>query len=82
MASSAVPTLPRRALREALGLSDDEHFRKTFLLPALAGGLIEMILPNKPTSRMQQYRLTEAGRSERKSQNRSQPLLTTRWVPD
>lgn len=36
---------------------------------ALAGGLIEMTLPDKPTSRLQQYRLTAAGRSERKTSN-------------
>lgn len=28
---------------------------------ALAGGLIEMAPPDKPTSRLQQYRLTAAG---------------------
>lgn len=38
MALAAVPTLSRRALQEALGLSDDEHFRKTFLLLVMAGG--------------------------------------------
>lgn len=75
MASAALQTLPRRALQEALGLSDDEHFRKTFLLPALAGGLIEMTLPDKPTSRLQQYRLTEAGRT------RLQALTTRGKVP-
>lgn len=75
MASAALQTLPRRALQETLGLSDDEHFRKTFLLPALAGGLIEMTLPDKPTSRLQQYRLTEAGRT------RLQALTTRGKLP-
>jgi ATP-dependent DNA helicase RecG len=55
-------TLTRRALQDALGLSDDEHFRQTYLLPALESGLIEMTIPDKPTSRLQRYRLTEAGR--------------------
>lgn len=63
MATAIFQTLPRRALQEALGLSDDEHFRKTFLLPALEGDLIEMTLPDKPTSRLQQYRLTDADRT-------------------
>ena len=75
MALAALQTLPRRALQEALGLSDDEHFRKTFLLPALASGLIEMTLPDKPTSRMQQYRLTAAGRT------RLQALITRSKPP-
>jgi ATP-dependent DNA helicase RecG len=74
LGSAALQILPRRALQEALGLSDDEHFRKTFLLPALAGGLIEMTLPDKPTSRMQQYRLTAAGRTRLHA-------LTTRGKP-
>lgn len=38
------------------------------------GGLIEMTLPDKPTSRMQQYRLTEAGRTRLQA-------LTTRGKP-
>jgi len=46
-----------------LGLADREHFRKAYLQPALAQGLIEPTLPNKPNSRLQQYRLTEQGRA-------------------
>ena len=34
-----------------MGLSHDEHFRQTYLLPALQSGLIEMTIPDKPTSR-------------------------------
>lgn len=72
MVSATTPTLSRRALQQALGLSDDEHFRKTYLLPALTNGLIEMTLPDKPTSRLQQYRLTDIGRTRLKAQtNRS-----------
>ncbi|MEP7271607.1 MAG: Fic family protein, partial [Acidobacteriota bacterium] len=43
----------RQALQIALGLKDDEHFRKAYLLPALANGLIEMTIPDKPNSRLQ-----------------------------
>jgi ATP-dependent DNA helicase RecG len=68
-AMATTPNLPRRALQQALGLSDDEHFRKTYLLPALANGLIEMTLPDKPTSRLQQYRLTDTGRARLKAQS-------------
>lgn len=49
-------------LKEALGLKDDEHFRKAYLLPALDAGLIEMTIPNKPRSSKQKYRLTGKGR--------------------
>jgi hypothetical protein len=34
--------MTRQQLKEALGLKDDEHFRKAYLLPALEAGLIEM----------------------------------------
>jgi ATP-dependent DNA helicase RecG len=51
----------RQALQQAVGLKNDEHFRKHYLLPALASGLVEMTLPDKPTSRMQRYRLTAQG---------------------
>lgn len=62
-------TLTRRALQDAMGLSDDEHFRQTFLRPALESGLIEMTISDKPTSRLQKYRLTEAGRRRLRSAN-------------
>jgi len=37
-------------------------FKRIYLDPALADGLIEMTIPDKPTSRLQKYRLTEKGR--------------------
>lgn len=54
--------MTRRALREALRLEGDDNFRRLYLLPALAAGLLEMTLPDKPNSRLQKYRLTAAGR--------------------
>lgn len=51
----------RDALMQQLGLKDREHFRGSYLTSALSAGLVEMTLPHKPTSRLQQYRLTEAG---------------------
>jgi len=54
--------LTRQALQTALGLKNSEHFRKTYLLPALERGLIEMTIPDKPNSRLQKYRITDAGR--------------------
>jgi ATP-dependent DNA helicase RecG len=52
----------RKALQKALGLKDEEHFRKAYLLPALEAGLIEMTIPDKPRSSKQKYRLTDKGR--------------------
>ena len=53
--------MTRQQLKEALGLKDDEHFRKAYLLPALEAGLIEMTIPDKPRSSKQKYRLTDKG---------------------
>ena len=43
----------REELQELLALSDREHFRKSYLIPALAATLIERTLPDKPNSRLQ-----------------------------
>ena len=52
----------RDSLMAQLGLKDREHFRTGYLVPAQEAGLVGMTLPDKPTSRLQKYRLTEAGR--------------------
>ena len=54
--------MPRHELQGALGLKDDEHFRVTYILPALQTGWIEMTIPDKPRSRRQRYRLTANGK--------------------
>ena len=46
-----------------LGLKDRKHLRTQYVQPALAEGLIEMTIPNKPRSSKQKYRLTERGRA-------------------
>lgn len=45
-----------RQIAEALGLSDRKNVRRLYLDPALELGLIEMTIPDKPTSRLQKYR--------------------------
>jgi len=54
--------LTRNELQTYLTLKDRESFRERYLKPALGAGLIEMTIPGKPNSRLQQYRLTEQGR--------------------
>ncbi len=56
-----VGEMTRQQLQRALGLKDDEHFRKAYLQPALGAGLIEMTIPDKPRSSRQKYRLTAKG---------------------
>ena len=48
-------------IRGHLGLKDRTHLRERYVDPALAAGLIEPTLPEKLTSRLQQYRLTPKG---------------------
>lgn len=48
----------RQELQDALALKNAEHFRKAYLLPALASGMVEMTLPDMPRSSKQRYRLT------------------------
>jgi len=54
--------MSKQELKDLLLLKNDEHFRKAYLNPALKAGLIEMTIPNKPTSRLQKYKLTDLGR--------------------
>ena len=51
----------RAQLQSALRLAHSDHFTASYLRPALEAGLIEMTLPDKPTSRHQRYRRTPAG---------------------
>ncbi|MFH0267297.1 Fic family protein [Vibrio rumoiensis] len=53
----------RTDLQQLLGLKDKKSFNQRYLQPALINGLIEMTIPEKPTSRLQQYRLTALGKS-------------------
>lgn len=56
-------TLGAKAIREGLGLRDRAHAREAYVKPALDAGLVEMTRPEAPQSRLQQYRLTDAGRA-------------------
>jgi predicted HTH transcriptional regulator len=50
-------------LQKRLGLKHRPTFRENYLRPAIERGLAEATLPDKPTSRLQKYRLTEKGRA-------------------
>lgn len=60
---AAVDPAPREQLQEAMGLQNREHFRQTYVEPLLTGGWLERTVPDKPTSRLQKYRLTAKGRA-------------------
>jgi hypothetical protein len=54
--------MDRESLQAALGLSARKNFRILYINPALQEGLIERTIPEKPTSSLQKYRLTDRGR--------------------
>lgn len=45
-----------KELLASLGIKDRNSFTKNYLSPALAAGLVERTIPDKPTSRLQRYR--------------------------
>lgn len=53
--------MSRAELQAALKLHDRQNFLTTYLKPALNAGLVEMTMPDKPTSRNQRYRRTPEG---------------------
>lgn len=53
--------MSREELQIAAEIKHWERFRKEYLIPAIQLGLIEMTIPSKPNSKLQKYRLTQAG---------------------
>jgi len=51
----------RSEIQQHPGRKHEDCFRLASLLPALNAGLIEMMIPDKPTSSMQKYRRTNKG---------------------
>lgn len=54
--------MSRQALQTSMGLKNADHFRRAYILPAIAAGCLEMTLPEQPNSRLQRYRLTPMGK--------------------
>lgn len=55
--------LSRAEIQVLLELKDAEHLRQGYILPALNSGYLEMTLPDKPSSKLQKYRLTKIGKN-------------------
>ncbi|MFV9691714.1 MAG: Fic family protein, partial [Desulfobacteria bacterium] len=53
--------MKRTDIQEALALRHEDYFREAYLIPAITAGMIEMTIPDKPTSSKQKYRVTEKG---------------------
>jgi Fic family protein len=54
--------LSRKEIFAAIGMNGDSRSFKRHIEPLLDMGLIEMTVPEKPNSRLQKYRLTDAGK--------------------
>lgn len=54
--------MTRRELQNSLGLKNDGHFRKRYIVPAIDMEVLEMTISENPNSRLQKYRLTEKGK--------------------
>lgn len=50
------------AIQQAVGIKHRPTFRENYLRPALEAGLVEMTIPDKPSSSLQRYRLTASGK--------------------
>lgn len=57
-----VGEMSRAELMAVLNLKDKKHFRTHYRQAALAAGVLEMTVPDKPQSCHQKYRLTASGR--------------------
>ena len=55
----------RVQIQHALGLRHEDHFRESYLTPALQSGFVEMTIPGRPKSGRQEYRLTAKGQALR-----------------
>ena len=62
----------RSEILQSLGLKDRTNLAKEYVQPALAEGLIEMTIPDKPRSSKQKYRLTDKGRELQERLRRTQ----------
>lgn len=54
--------LSRKEIQSRMGIKNKKHFLENYLKPALTEGLLEMTIPDKPNSPLQQYCLTQLGR--------------------
>lgn len=62
---------PARAIMAELGLKHWKTFQANYLAPLMAMGILERTIPDKPRSRLQRYKTTEAGLAVLKTKGRT-----------
>jgi predicted transcriptional regulator len=62
LTACAVRPLSSREIQESTSLRHRETFQRNYLDQIINDGLVERTIPEKPTSRLQKYRITEKGR--------------------
>jgi ATP-dependent DNA helicase RecG len=53
----------RKELQEAAQMKHREHFRMAYMEPLIRANWLALTIPDKPTSRLQKYRLTAKGKA-------------------
>jgi predicted HTH transcriptional regulator len=69
-------------IRELLNLRHRETFTDNYLRPLLEKGWLEPTIPDKPRSRMQRYRTTEAGLAVATAHASGRPPISPEKPPD
>jgi len=67
-AASGQPT-SREKLQHAAHMKHREHFRKAYIDPLIAANWLRRTIPDKPTSRLQKYHLTDKSRAWLRERN-------------
>jgi ATP-dependent DNA helicase RecG len=62
-----VGEMKRAEIQASLSLRHEDYFSEAHLIQALNTGVIEMTIPDKPTSSKQKYRLTNKGKAMHKN---------------
>ena len=65
-----------------LGLKHWKTFQANYLAPLMALGILERTIPDKPRSRMQMYRTTEAGLAMATAHASGQPPVLPEKPPE
>ncbi len=62
LTACAVRPISSLEIQESTGLRHRETFQRNYLDQIISDGLVERTIPDKPTSRLQKYRLAQKGR--------------------